>query len=283
VVGFKPGQGRVARYPNATGWNAMSTNGPITRTVADAALMFAAIAGPDPRDPLALPDSGEDWAATVDRADVRGLRVAWTPDLGGAAPIDAEVARTCEEAARTFGELGCEVEEASPEIGNVMDPFLTLNAALRQATTAKYLDEWRDEMDPVLVRRLELGASLTAAEVGHAELERTTYHQRLHGFFERYDLLLLPTTATAARPLNALVPAEIEGKPIGQPLDMLVPTFAFNLSSHPAISVPCGVAAGGLPVGLQIVGGWQQDALVLRAAAAFEAARPWTHHRPNLG
>jgi Asp-tRNA(Asn)/Glu-tRNA(Gln) amidotransferase A subunit family amidase len=158
-----------------------------------------------------------------------------------------------------------------------------LNAALRQATTAKYLDEWRDQMDPVLVRRLEVGASLTAAEVGRAEVERTAYHQRLRGFFERYDLLLLPTTATPARPLNALVPAEIEGRPIAQPLDMLVPTFAFNLSSHPAISVPCGVTDGGLPVGLQIVGGWQQEALVLRAAAAFEAARPWTHRRPKLG
>jgi amidase len=282
VVGFKPTQGRIARYPNQTAWNAMSSNGPITRTVADAALMFAVMTGPDPRDPLALPDTGEDWAALPSQADVRGLRIAWTPDLGGAAAVDPSVASICLDATRVFADLGCRIDEASPEIGNIRDSFLALNAGLRQATVGKYLDKWREQMDPILVRRIEISQTLSAADIGRAEVERSAYHQRLRRFFERYDLLLCPTTAIAASTLDALLPHEIAGRVLRDHLDMLVLTYAFNLSGYPAISVPCGATQEGLPVGLQIAGGWRQDALVLKAAAAFERTGPWADRRPPL-
>jgi Asp-tRNA(Asn)/Glu-tRNA(Gln) amidotransferase A subunit family amidase len=282
VVGFKPSQGRIPRYPNPTAWNAMSANGPITRTVGDAALMFAVMAGPDPRDPLALPHTGEDWANLAQQTDLRGLRVAWTPDLGGAAPVDPTIAATCRAATRTVSDLGWKVDEASPEIGNIRDPFLALNASLRQATVGKHLAQWRDQMDPILVRRIEISLTLTAADVGRAEVERSAYHHRLRRFFERYDLLLCPTTAVAASPLEAPIPTEIGGRAIRDHLDMLVLTYAFNLSGYPAISVPCGWTADGLPIGLQIAGGWHQDALVLKAAASVERAAPWTNRRPAL-
>jgi len=282
VVGFKPTQGRIARYPNATAWNAMSSNGPITRTVADAALMFSVMTGPDPRDPLALPHTGEDWTALPSQPDVRGRRVAWTPDLGGAAAVDPSVASVCRNATRVFADLGCTIEEASPEIGNIRDSFLALNAGLRQATVGKYLDQWREQMDPILVRRIEISRTLTAADIGRAEVERSAYHHRLRRFFEKYDLLLCPTTATTASPLDALLPKEIAGRTLRDHLDMLVLTYAFNLSGYPAISVPCGATEDGLPVGLQIVGGWRQDALVLKAAAGFESALPWASRRPTL-
>jgi amidase len=282
VVGFKPSQGRVARYPNAAGWNAMSMNGPITRTVADAALMFSVLTGPDPRDPLALPHTGEDWARLADGTGVRGLRVAWTPDLGGAAAVDRAVTSVCAAAARRFEALGANVEAASPEIGAITEPFLAINAALRLASYAKYLPQWRDEMDPVLVRRLDLGLSLTAADIGRAEAERTAYHQRLRRFFEGYDLLVCPTTAVTATALDDPLPAEIAGRPMAQHIDMLLPTYAFNFSAYPAITVPCGFSDDGLPVGLQIVAGWRGDARVLTAAAAFEAAAPWAGRRPPV-
>lgn len=283
VVGFKPSQGRVPRYPSSAAWNPMSAHGPIARTVADAALMFSVMVGPDARDPLALPHTGEDWARCVSDPDVKGLRVAWTPDLGGAAPVDPTVAALCERAAvGTFERLGCPVEPASPEIGNILEPFLALNAAVRIAAVGRYLNEWRNEMDPILVRRLDVGYSLTPAQIGQAEVERSTYHQRLRRFFERYDLLLCPTTATAATPLGEPLPREIGGRPISQHLEALILTFAFNFSPHPAITVPCGQTSDGLPVGLQIVGGWRQDATVLRAAAAYEAAAPWADRRPPL-
>ena len=282
VVGFKPSQGRIARYPTPTAWNAMAANGPIARTVGDAALMFATLVGPDPRDPLALPSTGEDWVGLVDAASLRGQVVAWTPDLGGAAPVEPAVAEVCRTAAGKAGALGWQVEPASPEVGDILEPFLTLNAVLRQAAVGRYLDDWRAEMDPILVTRLELGRKFGAADVARAEAARTAYHHRLRRFFERYDLLLLPTTATAALPLEAPVPREVAGRPIGQHLDLLLSTFAFNLSGYPAVTVPCGVTADGLPVGLQIVGGWRQDARVLSAAAAFEAAFPWADRRPGV-
>jgi amidase len=282
VVGLKPSQGRIARYPNQTAWNAMSCNGPMARTVGDAALMFAAMAGPDLRDPLALPHTGEDWAGQAERPEIRGLRVAWTPDLGGAAAVDPTIASICHAAAQRFAELGCRLDEASPEIGNIRDPFLALNASLRQATVGKYLEQWRDQMDPILVRRIEIGRSLTTDDIGRAEVERSAYYQRLRRFFEHYDLLVLPTVAIAAMPLDAPLPKEIAARQIRDHLDMMIPTLAFNLSPNPAISVPCGWTENGLPVGLQIVGGWRQDALVIRAAAAFEAIAPWTERRPPL-
>lgn len=280
VVGFKPSQGRVARYPSPAAWNAMSANGPITRTVADAALMFASLTGPDPRDPLALPHTGEDWAHLTDGVSVRGLRVAWTPDLGGAAAVEPVVAAICEKAARRFADLGCRVETASPEVGNILPSFRALNAGIRQATVGRYLNEWREQMDPILVRRIEAGRALTGEDIGRAEVERSAYHQRLRRFFEGCDLLLLPTAGVAATPLAAVLPAAVAGRPIGDHLDMLMPTLAFNFSGYPAITVPCGWTTDGLPVGLQIAAGWQRDALVLRAAAAFEAIAPWRDRRP---
>lgn len=282
VVGFKPSQGRVARYPTPAAWNAMGANGPITRTVADAALMFSVITGPDPRDPLALPHTGEEWGRVTNAASVRGLRAAWTPDLGGAAAVEPAVAAVCERAARRFADLGCALETASPEIGNIVVPFRALNAAVRQATVGRYLDEWRDQMDPILVRRIEAGRALTGEDIGRAEVERSAYHQRLRRFFETHDLLLLPTTGVAATPLASPLPATVAGRPIGDHLDLLVPTLAFNFSGYPAISVPCGWTPDGLPVGLQIVAGWRQDALVLRAAAAFERIAPWAERRPPV-
>lgn len=290
VVGFKPSQGRVPRVPNASGWSGLSVDGPIARTVADAALMFAAIAGPDPRDPLSLPLTGEEWETIVDEIDpsspagspLRELRVAWTPDLGGAAPVDPAVAAICADAARAFETFDCHLEEDSPQIGAIEESFVLLNAGLRQTALGKYLDEWRDQMDPILVSRLEVSSEATAVQVAQAEVERTAYHQRLCAFFERYDLLLLPTAATPALPLDVQFPIQVGGRELQKPFDMLLPTYAFNFSNFPAISVPAGWTEDGLPVGLQIVGGWQKDALVLQAAAAFEQARPWADRRPPL-
>src|SRR5262249_5335324 len=159
-----------------------------------------------------------------------GLRVAWTPDLGGAAPMDPALAATAGTAARKLSGLGWTVEDAAPEIGAILEPFLALNAILRQAAVGQYLDESREQMDPVLVKRRGPGRQLGAAAAARAELARTAHHQSLHRFFARYDLLLTPTTATAALPLGAPVPTAIAGRPIGQPVDMLIPTLAFNFS-----------------------------------------------------
>jgi Asp-tRNA(Asn)/Glu-tRNA(Gln) amidotransferase A subunit family amidase len=157
-----------------------------------------------------------------------------------------------------------------------------LNANLRMAAVGDYAAEWAEQMDPLLVWRIEQGQTFSLRDVGKAETARTTLYQRVRTFFETYDLLLLPTTVAPPYPAHGGYPTTVAGRPISTPYDILLLTYAFNVTGQPVISVPAGWTADGLPIGLQIVGRRHADALVLRAAAAFEAAAPWAHRRPPL-
>ncbi len=283
VVGFKPSQGRIPRYPNSNGWNTLSFNGPITRSVADAALMFQAMAGPDPRDPLSLPDSGEDFFSVVQgELRLQGMRIAWSPDLGGLAPVEPDVQTICSQAAQVFERFGCHVEEASPDVHGVHEIFAMLNANLRAAMVGSDPETWGAQMDPSLVSRLEQARQFTLSDLQRAETARTALYHRLRIFFETYDLLLLPTAGTLPFPADDGYPDQVAGRTITTPYELLILTYIFNLTGQPAISVPAGWHANGLPVGLQIVAPFRADALVLHAAAAFEAASPWRHRQPLL-
>jgi Asp-tRNA(Asn)/Glu-tRNA(Gln) amidotransferase A subunit family amidase len=280
VVGFKPSLGRVPRYPAGNAWTSMSQFGPITRTVRDAALLFAVWAGPDERDPQSLPASGEDLGRATE-GTVKGLRVALSLDLGYA-PVDAEVRRIVGAAAKTFADLGCVVEEAHPGFENPESLFIDLTAPSRAATTEPYLPKWREQMDPMLLLRVDRAARMTAVDAEKATHSRTAFWQVVRKFFERYDLLLTPTTSVPAFPLGRAYPEYVAGRPLTNHLQWYPTTYPFSLTGQPAISVPCGWTAEGLPVGLQIVGRRYADATVLRAAHAFEMAAPWTQRRPSV-
>jgi Asp-tRNA(Asn)/Glu-tRNA(Gln) amidotransferase A subunit family amidase len=279
IVGLKPSLGRVARYPAPNGWTALSVNGPMTRTVGDAALLLSVFAGPDERDPQSLPDTGEDFARAVD-GGVSGLRVAWSADLGYA-EVDPEVRHIAQAAVKTFADLGCEVEEADPGFEDPRPLLIELTAPYRAAIMEPHL-AWRDLMDPVLVSRLDTASSMSAVDYEKATHARTAMTRLVAGFFERHDLLVTPTTPAAAFPLGRDFPDEIDGHKLEGSLDWAPFTVPFNVTGQPAISVPCGHTSEGLPVGLQIVGRRFADGLVLRAAAAFEAAAPWADRRPPL-
>jgi Asp-tRNA(Asn)/Glu-tRNA(Gln) amidotransferase A subunit family amidase len=285
-VGLKPSDGRVPFHPNTMVWQPVSfVNGPITRTVADAALMLDVMAGPDPRDPRSLADGAHDFsAAAADESPIAGLRVGYLPDLGFI-PVDPAVAEICRAAVEAFSELGCAVEEDHTDFSDVVAPYALINATRRAATVAPYRPEHEDEFDPEVLWRCQLAESRTAVDFGNAVVVQSSAYERVRLLLQRYDVLVTPTVAIPPFPLPSTgwrLPAELGGRKITNVLDLAALTFLFNLTGHPAISVPAGWTDTGLPVGFQIVGPWRDDAKVLRVAAAYERARPWHDRWPAL-
>ena len=279
IVGLKPSRGRVAIYPpSAVGF--LSHAGPMTRTVRDAALMLQAIAGPDERDLGSLPVDATEYLPACEQG-VRGLRVAWSADLGYA-PVEPEIAQICASAAQVFAaDLGCVVEEAAPGFLDPVQSLQILWASGLAAALGPYLPQWADQMDPGLVELIRSAELLSATDYTVAVMERDALWDRTHHFFARYDLLLTPTMPTTAFAADVPIPTLVAGRPITG-FGYTPFTYPFNMTGQPSITVPCGVAADGLPVGLQIVGGRFADAMVLRAAAAFEGVRPWADRMPSF-
>jgi Asp-tRNA(Asn)/Glu-tRNA(Gln) amidotransferase A subunit family amidase len=283
VFGLKPSLGRVPYHRHYDYFSARSHNGPITRTVRDAALLLSAMAGPDPRDPLSIDAPPEDYVALCD-GDLKGLRVAWSADFGYAA-VDSDVRQLTEAAARRFADFGCELEERDPHWENPRDFQKVIWETGLAARLLQPATEHPDWIEPTLLQMILNASTVSAIELQRANLARTVFYDAARRFFDTCDLLLTPQMPLAAWPLEPGPhegPRSIGGKPATSMFDRLPFTFPFNLTGQPAASVPCGFTAEGIPVGLQIVGRWHQDALVLRAAACFEAAQPWAGRRPPV-
>ena len=284
LVGLKPTFGRVPMYPAAGGNELVAHVCPLARTVRDVALMMSAIARHDRRDPFALPDDGVDCVAACDepfgRARSRApVRIAWSANLGFAA-VDPETREIAEAAAHAFAEIGLTVEEASPDLGDPSSILKALYGGAQAGAHAARTAEQKAQMDPELVAYAEASAGFSMVEYGKAVAARQAMVDTLRRFFERYDLLLTPTLCLPAFSLGIVGPREVAGREVTHLGWTLC--YPFNYSGQPAVSVPAGWTASGLPVGLQIVGRRLEDALVLRAAAAFEALRPWAARRPQL-
>jgi aspartyl-tRNA(Asn)/glutamyl-tRNA(Gln) amidotransferase subunit A len=277
VFGLKPSFGRVPYWPNPDFWAARSHNGPISRTVRDAALMLNVMAGHDPRDPLSLDSPAEDYVAAC-AGDLRGLRVAWSEDFGYA-PVDREVRQLARAAAMQFADLGCHVEEVTPKWENPASWAALLWDVSTAIRNVDRLAQHADWFEPSMAEQIEHGRSATVIDLGRAQLARTAFYEQARQFMDGFDLLLTPQMPCAAWSYQT-PPSEIDGQPVPAMFDRLQFTFPFNLTGWPAASVPCGFNSEGLPVALQIVAGPRQDALCLKAAAAFEAAHPWAQHRP---
>ncbi len=277
VVGFKASHGRVPCFPNADFWGRLHS-GPIARTVRDVAVMLSTIAGPDSRDPLSIDQTPDDYLA-ASNGDLKGLRVAWSSDLGYVS-VDPEIKALAGAAARQFTEFGCTLEERDPgwaDPGPVHDVIYSTAFAARLGQKMDERPEWTEAS---LRGLINFGRSSSGVELMTALLGRAAFYSEAQRFFESYDLLLTPQMPTEA---PALWDDEGAG---GSPADVhamfqrVAFAHPFNLTGQPAISVPCGFTSAGLPAGLQIVGRWHADATVLRAAACLEAARPWAQHRP---
>ncbi len=278
IVGLKPTFGLVPMYPPSVVGTFVS-EGPMSRTVRDAAMMLNVIAGPDYRDIFSAPGPKLDYVAACD-GGIRGLRVAWSPTLGYAA-VDPAVREITERAARRFAELGCVVEEADPGWSDACELFHVLFYGLVGGEVSRLLPEWQGRLDPGLEQIVERGRHLSAFDVAHAQALRNELQRTAGRFFQVYDLLLTPTMTLPPFGLGIDFPAEVGGQPV-HGMQWTAFTFPFNLTGNPAASVPAGWTNDGLPVGLQIVGRRWEDATVLRACAAFEAIQPWAHRRPPV-
>ena len=288
LVGVKASMGRVAlypgcrdeRYPGISSWESLEHIGPMSRTVADAALMLSVITGPDPRDRLSIPAGDVDWRGAAQAGDLKGKRIAYSADWGYAA-VDPEVRRVVGEAVRVFEtDLGCIVEEAHP---GWEDPYAAFWALVAQESDLSGMRRMAQthgaSMSPHLLAFLE--RDWQATDFTNANVVRKSVCNRMWRFMQNYDLLLTPTLAVPPFPVHMQGPEVIEGRMVGS-TQWLCFTFPMNLTGQPAASVPAGFTNDGLPVGLQIVGRHLADAAVLSAAASFEAARPWSSQWPTL-
>jgi Asp-tRNA(Asn)/Glu-tRNA(Gln) amidotransferase A subunit family amidase len=283
IFGLKPSFGRIPYWPSQDLWAARSHQGPMTRTVRDAALLLQAMAGPDARDPLSIDAAPVDYLAACD-GGIAGLRVGWSLDLGFAA-VDPEVGEITARAAKRFGELGAHVEEARVDWGNPYEfhkVIYSVHVAARNYDRALQRPDW---FETTLLRMILDAGKISAIDHTKALLARTAFAERVRETMERYDLLLTPQMPVAAwsaepGPFEGL--ADLGGKPAHSIFDRVPFMYPFNLTGQPAANLPCGFTREGLPVGLQVVGCWHREDTVFRAAAAFEALQPWAARRPSL-
>jgi aspartyl-tRNA(Asn)/glutamyl-tRNA(Gln) amidotransferase subunit A len=279
--GLKPTRARVPAFP-ASPLGTIAHHGPLTRTVADAALAMTMIAAPDTRDVYGWISAPPDFREGLD-AGVRGLRLAYSPRLGFARRVHPEIEDAVAAAVRVFESLGAAVEQADPDIGG--DPIDTWNtfwwpSMLYQLQA--FGDRSRELSDPALLEAAAQSHAVSVFDHVRAQLHRAQLHNAFVRFHEKFDLLLTPTLPLPAFEVGDLVPRSEEWGHAW--CDWAPFSYLFNLTTQPAASVPCGLTKTGLPMGLQIVGPVGSDDLVLRASRAFEAAVPFpTLEAPRSG
>ena len=278
VVGLRPSAGRVPSWPDIAAWFDMPVLGPMARTVADAALMLSAMAGPDPRAPLSLQEDGAVFARPLGRL-MSKPRVAWSADLGGL-PVEAEVRRVTEAQRRVFAELGCLIEDATPDLRDADEVFRVLRAWNFELALGDLKRTHRALLKDTVIWNIEEGERLSGPQIGAAEVKRTQLYHRMREFMERYDFLVAPVAQVL--PFDVEVPyvTRIEGVELETYLDWMRSCYYITATGAPALSVPCGFSAQGLPVGLQIIGRHRGELELLQMAYAFEQATQCWRQRP---
>ena len=274
-VGLKPSFGRVPAYPLSP-FGTVAHLGPHTMSVQDAALMLTVLAQPDARDWTSLPPDARDYRIGLDDG-IRGLRIAWSPTLGYARNVDPEVAAACARAVRRLSELGAHVEAVDPGIEDPLEITCGLWFVGAWTLWNTLTAQQQAVTDPDFAAEAHLGAAFSALDVQRLVLRRGALGSHLRQFMQRFDLLITPTVAVPAFEARAAGERAMTSDAM---LSWTPFSYPFNLTQQPACTVPCGLTAGGLPIGLQFVGAMFADALVLRAARAYESLRPTL--RPDL-
>jgi len=280
IAGFRPSAGRVPSWPTVNAWFSLPVLGPMARTVEDLALMLSAMAGPDARAPISINESGSVFARPLAR-DFRGLRVAWSRDLGGP-PVDTRVTEALSSGRRVLEAIGVQVEDANPDLADADEIFRVLRAWNFEASFGALLETKQHQMKDTVIWNIEEGARLTGAQVGRAELKRTELYHRVRRFMEQYAFLAAPVVQVPPFDVNQPWVTEINGEKMHTYLDWMKSCYAISATGLPAVSVPCGFTRDGLPVGLQIVGRHLDDFGVLQLAHAFQQQTGLWKRRPPV-
>ena len=281
VVGLRATPGRVPTWPTSMGWSQLSVQGPMGRTVADVALQMSVVAGADPRVPISLTDDPAGFASPLP-SSLAGLRVAWAPDLGGRVTVDPAITGVLASVGTVFEDLGASVEEACPDLSGADEVFGTLRAWIFDTNYSDLARRHPEKLKESIRWNAEMGAKLTGADLARAEVAHTKLYERMVEFFERFDVLLAPTTQVLPFPVELEYPTEIGGVPQDNYLEWMRSCTLFSPTGCPALSVPGGFTPDGLPVGLQIIGAPRADRRVLEVGHAFEQATRFGQRRPAL-
>nr|MDO8079654.1 amidase [Candidatus Freyarchaeota archaeon] len=280
VYGLKTHLGRIPRWPQLPGFETLAVEGPITRTVADAAVMLDVMAGPDSRDYLSLPPPGVSYLENLEKG-VKGKKFAFSPDLGFAI-VDPEVAEIVRKAAFSFADMGCVVEEVKLNLIDMGPDFVSVEVSNIVAAVGDRMEEWKKVAYKPYLDFLWLADHIKATDYAKIEYRSKELWDQLRRIFEKYDFLLTPTNAVPPFKIDiGIGPNEIAGKPVG-PTGWVAFSLPFNFTRIPAASVPCSFTKEKLPVGLQIVGNRFDELGVLQASRAFEKKFPWRDKKPPI-
>ncbi|WP_433255693.1 amidase [Streptosporangium sp. CA-135522] len=276
VVGLRPTPGRVPSPSPTAAWFTLGVPGPMARTVEDLALLMSVVSGFDAASPLSVAESGAIFTEPLE-LDLTGLRVAWSPDLGGL-PVDAETTRVTAAAPAVLAELGAWVERVELDLSDAEDAFRIYRAWYYALS---YGDLPQDRLGDNVRWNVEQGRAVTGADLARAERLRSGLYRRMAAFFDAYDFLITPVSQVPPFPVDAPYVSEINGQALPDYLAWMRSAYWISVLHSPAASVPCGFTADGLPVGVQIVGRPFADLRVLRLARAFERATGHGARRPS--
>jgi len=280
VVGFRPSPGRVPIWPGYVGWFTFAVEGPMARTVQDIALMMSTIAGPDPRSPIAITEPGSLFSQSLKR-NFKGVRVAWSRDLG-LLPVDPQVTTVIEGQRHVFESLGCLIDDCEPDFSDADEIFKVWRAWYFELVLSELLETHRDKLKDSVIWNIEEGMKLSGPQIGEAERKRTELYHRVRKFMKTYEFLILPVSQALPFDVKQRYVKEINGEKMATYIDWMKSCYYITTTGVPAISVPCGFTADGLPVGVQIVGRHQDDLGVLQLAYAFEQATGFWKRKPPV-
>jgi amidase len=280
VVGLRPCPGRAPVWPAVDLWNNLSVHGPIGRTAQDTALLLYAQAGGDRRVPSAIWEDPAAFLKPLDR-DFRGVRVAWSPTLGGL-PVERGVLDTIVPALRQFEALGCIVEEAEPDLSETDACFDVLRALLLAEHWGDLVRSHRSALKDTAIWNFERGLALNGGQVIEAMRQHARIFERMRRFMERYDFLLAPVNQVLPFSVDQPYVTEIEGTRLDNYIDWMKSCYRITMTAHPAVSVPIGFSATKLPVGIQIVGRYRDELGILQLAHALETVLPLHREMPPV-